>query len=264
MFLRSEPGGALFSMKLCWQKWKLTNTPVHADKEGGNKRALNREHSENHYEGSDEPAESRSSSFPPSPRRSAQCALSLIQNKDWCCLTHYWWCPRLGLPFPLPGLQRAWKDTRQEELSSLDPTETSIQVQRHLLLLMIIIIHSPSSKDEHVWAICYERGKLETSWLVWSGFCFSPQILTSRTLVRIRGSWQRSSHLLPRETRTWLSECCLHADPGFRGGSVGWPSIRVLNLKIQRKKKHTLCSQFHIWNSCVRSLKGGDRTFTFA
>lgn len=36
---------------------------------GGNKRALNREHSENDYEGSDEPAESRSSSFPTSPRR---------------------------------------------------------------------------------------------------------------------------------------------------------------------------------------------------
>lgn len=24
-------------MKLCWQKWKLTNTPVHADKEGETK-----------------------------------------------------------------------------------------------------------------------------------------------------------------------------------------------------------------------------------
>lgn len=110
-------------------------------------------------------------------------------------------------------------------------------------------IHRPSSSYHTFslfqgWAclsVCYgRRGELETSWLVWLGFCFSPQILTSRTLVRIRGAWQRSSHLLPRETRTWLSECCLHADPGFRGGSVGWPSIRVLNLKIQRKKTHTL------------------------
>lgn len=108
---------------------------------GGNKGALNREHSENHYEGSDEPAESRSSSFPPSPRRSAQCALSLIQNKDWCCVTYYWWCPRLGPPFPLPGLQGAWKDTRQEDFLNFPHWIP----QKHSLRLT----HRPSSSPNY-------------------------------------------------------------------------------------------------------------------
>lgn len=128
---------------------------------GGNKRALNREHSENHYEGSDEPAESRSSSFPPSPRRSARRALSLIQNKDWCCVTYYWWCPRLGLPFPLPGLQRAWKD-KKTFWTFLIGSHGNIHSGAYtdvLLLLLLLSYYSLCSKDEHVWGICFKKGK---------------------------------------------------------------------------------------------------------
>ena len=51
-------------------------------------------YSYNDYEGNDEPAESRSSSFPTSPRwrereSCTQRALSFIRDKDQCCVCVY-------------------------------------------------------------------------------------------------------------------------------------------------------------------------------
>lgn len=236
---------------------------------GGNKRALNREHSENHYEGSDEPAESRSSSFPPSPRRSAQCALSLIQNKDWCCVTYYWWCPRLGLPFPLPGLQRAWKDTRQEDFLNFPhwiPRKHSFRC-----------IHRRSSSSSHYY---YHAFSLFQGWA-----CLSDLLRKAKTgnqLACLVGVLLQStdSHIAntrenPRRLKAILAPAaarnqnviirvlftCRSWFPRRQRGMAINPGIKFKNTK---KKKNTLCSQFHIWNSCVRSLKGGDHTFTFA
>lgn len=70
------------SIMICLQRWKLTNTSVHRDKEGETKKGHRDgegEHSEND-EGNDEPAESRSSSFPTSPQRREQCTM--------CCVFH--------------------------------------------------------------------------------------------------------------------------------------------------------------------------------
>lgn len=63
------------------QRWKWTNTSVHRDKERETKKGTRRwegQHSEDDYEGNDEPAESRSSSFPTSPQSREQYTMCFV------------------------------------------------------------------------------------------------------------------------------------------------------------------------------------------
>lgn len=88
---------------------------------GGNKRALNREHSENDYEGSDEPAESRSSSFPTSPRRRELHTTCFdIKQRLVLCYTLLT-MPKIRASISTAGAPEGLKTRRLSELSSFDP-----------------------------------------------------------------------------------------------------------------------------------------------
>ena len=89
-------------------------------------------------------------------------------------------------------------------------------------------------------ALRHVTQKLETSWLVWFGFCFSPVSHITNTR---ENPWSLIAILAPAAARNpehfRFFDFCLHADRSFRGGSVGGvannPGIIFVNTKKTQK-----------------------------